>query len=86
MGEAVTDPTRKGWLTSILELGAWFGALYAGFLADVMSRKYAIIFNTCIFIIGVVVQCTAVSGGAPAILGGHFIVGMKVHSQGQQLY
>lgn len=82
MGDAITDPTKKGWLAAILELGAWFGSLYAGFLADVMSRKYAIIFNTCIFIIGVVVQCTAVAGGSSSILGGRFIVGIKHHLQG----
>ena len=81
MGEAVKDPTRKGWLASILELGAWFGALYAGFLADIMSRKYAIIFNTGIFIIGVVIQCTAVVGGSSSILGGRFIVGINIHPQ-----
>lgn len=70
----------SGWLTSILELGAWTGTLYSGFLAELISRKYAIIVNTAIFILGVVVQCTAISGGAPCILGGRFIVGMGVGS------
>jgi hypothetical protein len=27
MGEYVANPTLKGWLTSILELGAWLGTL-----------------------------------------------------------
>ena len=27
MGEYTTDQTKKGWLTSILELGAWVGTL-----------------------------------------------------------
>ncbi|EXJ61608.1 hypothetical protein A1O7_02036 [Cladophialophora yegresii CBS 114405] len=80
MGDYTRDQSKKGWLTSILELGAWTGTLYSGFLAEIISRKYAIIVNTCVFIIGVVVQCTAVSAGHSAILGGRFIVGMGVGS------
>ena len=74
------DPTQKGWLTSILELGAWFGTLCAGFLAEILSRKYAIILETGIFIIGVVIQTTAVSAGPSSILAGRFITGIGVGS------
>lgn len=80
MGDYVKDQTKKGWLTSILELGAWVGTLYSGFLAEIISRKYAIIVNTGVFIIGVIIQCTATSAGHSAILGGRFIVGMGVGS------
>ncbi|KAI1620249.1 MFS transporter [Exophiala viscosa] len=80
MGGYTTNTTKKGWLTSILELGAWTGTLYSGFLAEIISRKYAIIVNTCVFIIGVIVQCTATTAGHNAILGGRFIVGMGVGS------
>ncbi|KUL89354.1 hypothetical protein ZTR_03749 [Talaromyces verruculosus] len=81
MGEYTKNSTKKGWLTSILELGAWFGTLYSGFLAEVLSRKYAILINTAIFILGVVIQCTAVSSsGANSILAGRFITGMGVGS------
>ncbi|EXJ66586.1 uncharacterized protein A1O5_10256 [Cladophialophora psammophila CBS 110553] len=80
MGDYTTDQSKKGWLTSILELGAWTGTLYSGFLAEIISRKYAILVNTCIFIIGVIVQCTAVQAGHSAILGGRFVVGMGVGS------
>ena len=55
------DQTRKGWLTSILELGAWLGTLLSGFMAETLSRKYGIIVATSVFIIGVVIQTTAVS-------------------------
>jgi MFS family permease len=76
MGTWVSDQTRKGWLTSILELGAWVGTVYSGFLAEIISRKYAILVNTAIFVIGVVVQTTAVtSAGHNAILGGRFVTG-----------
>lgn len=42
--------------------------------------QYAIIANTGIFIIGVIVQCTATAGGASSILGGRFVTGMGVGS------
>lgn len=67
------DQTRKGWLTSILELGAWLGTLLSGFMAEAISRKYGILVATSVFIIGVVVQATAMSAGHNAILGGRFI-------------
>ncbi|TGO30501.1 hypothetical protein BPAE_0005g00970 [Botrytis paeoniae] len=74
------DQSRKGWLTSILELGAWLGALLSGFMAEASSRKYGILIATAVFIIGVIVQATAISVGHPAILGGRFITGMGVGS------
>lgn len=40
------DQSRKGWLTSILELGAWLGALLSGFMAEALSRKYGILIAT----------------------------------------
>lgn len=75
MGDSVTNTSKKGWLTSIFELGAWFGCLYSGFLAEILSRKYAILVNVVVFVIGVVVQCLAVVGGPSCILGGRFITG-----------
>ena len=75
MGDWVGDQTKKGWLTSIFELGAWFGCLYSGFLAEILSRKYAIILNVGIFVVGVIVQCTSVVGSASNMLGGRFVTG-----------
>ncbi|OQO01074.1 hypothetical protein B0A48_13317 [Cryoendolithus antarcticus] len=81
MGAAATDPTRIGFLTSILELGAWFGTIYSGFLAEIYSRKYAILFSTGTFILGVVIQTTSVTSAASnSILAGRFITGMGVGS------
>ncbi|KAK6392781.1 hypothetical protein LTR95_019616, partial [Oleoguttula sp. CCFEE 5521] len=81
MGDAATNPTRVGFLTSILELGAWFGTLYSGFLAEIYSRKYAILFSTATFILGVVIQTTSVTSAASnSILAGRFITGMGVGS------
>jgi MFS family permease len=67
------DQTRKGWLTSILELGAWIGTLLSGFMAETLWRKYGILFATGVFIVGVIVQTTAISVGPSAILGGRFV-------------
>jgi sugar porter (SP) family MFS transporter len=79
MGDYVANKTKMGWLTSILELGAWFGAITSGFVAETLSRKYAILVNVAIFIVGVVIQATAVtSSGYQSILGGRFITGMGV--------
>jgi MFS family permease len=70
------NSSKQGWLVSILELGAWLGTMYSGFLAEVLSRKYAILVNVAIFIIGVVVQTTAIAGsGHSSILGGRFVTG-----------
>lgn len=43
MSSATDDPGTKGWLVSILELGAWLGVLCTGYLADKLSRKYTIV-------------------------------------------
>jgi len=81
MGVYTSNQTKKGWLTSILELGAWVGCLYSGFLAEILSRKYAILVNTAIFIVGVVIQTTAAAGGgSSSILAGRFITGLGVGS------
>ncbi|KAM0449637.1 hypothetical protein ACHAO4_007302 [Trichoderma viride] len=78
--DPTASQTKKGWLTAILELGAWFGTLFSGFMAEAISRKYGIIVACCIFIIGVVVQATSIQAGYPAILGGRFVTGMGVGS------
>ncbi|KAK0725245.1 general substrate transporter [Lasiosphaeris hirsuta] len=74
------DQTKKGWLTAILELGAWIGTLLSGFLAEVLSRKYGILVACTVFILGVIIQATAVQAGPNAILAGRFITGMGVGS------
>ena len=68
MGEYVSDQTKKGWLTAILELGAWLGTLLSGFLAEVLSRKYGVLVACAVFVLGVVIQATAVSAGPDAIM------------------
>ena len=74
------DQTKKGWLTAILELGAWIGTLLSGFIAEAISRKYGVLVAVTVFVIGVVIQATAQSGGPNVILGGRFVTGMGVGS------
>lgn len=45
----------------------------SGFMAEVASRKYGILIATGVFILGVVVQATAIVGGHREILAGRFI-------------
>lgn len=73
MGDYTENPTKKGWLTAILELGAWLGTLLSGFLAEVLSRKYGVIVACIVFILGVIIQVTAVAAGPNSILAGRFI-------------
>ncbi|KZT37712.1 general substrate transporter [Sistotremastrum suecicum HHB10207 ss-3] len=78
MASAVNNSVTKGWLVSILELGAWFGVLVTGILADKLSRKYTILLAVVVFCIGVIVQVTAFHPSS--IYGGRFITGMGVGS------
>ncbi|KAL5114975.1 hypothetical protein ACEQ8H_007148 [Pleosporales sp. CAS-2024a] len=87
MGDYISDQekltwnsSKQGWLVSILELGAWLGTMYSGFLAEILSRKYAILVNVAIFVLGVIIQTTSISAGHNAILAGRFITGMGVGS------
>ncbi|KAL5525502.1 hypothetical protein ACEPAG_6838 [Sanghuangporus baumii] len=78
MGSAVSDTGKKGWLVSILELGAWFGVLCTGYLADKLSRKYTILAAVVVFCIGVIVQTAAFH--ASSIFAGRFVTGLGVGS------
>ncbi|KAA1467441.1 general substrate transporter [Dentipellis sp. KUC8613] len=78
MASAVDDTGTKGWLVSILELGAWLGVLLTGPLCDLLSRKYTILSAVGVFCIGVIVQTTAFHPSS--IYGGRFITGMGVGS------
>ncbi|KAL1668313.1 general substrate transporter [Schizophyllum commune] len=78
MGDDATDSGKKGWLVAILELGAWFGVLLTGPLADKFSRKYTIVLAVIVFSVGVIVQTAA--KGPDSIYGGRFVIGLGVGS------
>lgn len=50
IGDDAVDSTKKGWLVSILELGAWAGTLFTGYLADKLSRKFTILLAVVVFV------------------------------------
>ncbi|KAJ7496412.1 MFS monosaccharide transporter [Mycena latifolia] len=52
-------PLQKGALTAVLELGALFGALASGVLADKYSRRHSIFAACVVFNIGALFQCFA---------------------------
>ncbi|KAI4955139.1 hypothetical protein J4E91_000996 [Alternaria rosae] len=49
----------KGLMTAMLELGALIGALFAGWIADKLSRKYSIVVAVIIFTVGSILQTAA---------------------------
>jgi len=68
----LTGSTIQGWLVSALELGAWAGALTQGYLADAISRKYAMLVAVIVFTIGTGLQCGAQN---PAMLFAGRVIG-----------
>lgn len=76
----VDQPVLQGLLTSILELGAWVGALANGYLADRFGRKGCVIIAVVVFCVGVIVQACTHGGNYHYILGGRFVTGIGVGS------
>lgn len=64
--------TIQGWLVSALELGAWAGALFNGYLADAISRKYSMMVAVIIFSLGTCLQAAAQN---PAMLFAGRVIG-----------
>ena len=68
----LTGSTIQGWLVSALELGAWAGALFNGYLADKISRKYSMMVAVFIFTLGTCLQSGAQN---PAMLFAGRVIG-----------
>ncbi|CRG84569.1 putative quinate permease [Talaromyces islandicus] len=49
----------KGFLTAMIELGAFLGALNQGWIADRISRRYSIVLAVFIFVLGSILQTAA---------------------------
>ncbi|CAK43463.1 uncharacterized protein An01g00850 [Aspergillus niger] len=78
--------TVQGWLVASLELGAWAGALFNGYLADRISRKYSMMVAVVIFTLGSSLQAGAQKPSyffAGRIVGG---IGIGMFSQVIPLY
>ncbi|WVQ78643.1 hypothetical protein IAT38_000730 [Cryptococcus sp. DSM 104549] len=76
LGDGV-NPDKKGFLTAILELGAFVGALMAGPLSDRFSRKYSISGWCIIFMVGTIIQAAA-NESVSCIYAGRWFSGMGV--------
>jgi MFS family permease len=68
----LTGSSLQGWLVSALELGAWAGALFNGYLADRISRKYSMLVAVVIFTLGTGLQTGAQN---PAMLFAGRVIG-----------
>lgn len=66
----------KSLQTSILSAGTFFGAIIAGDVADFIGRRTTICSGCLVFIIGVIVEISAVTTGVLA--AGRFIAGLGV--------
>lgn len=73
-----TTGTAQGLATAILELGAWFGTLSNGILADSFGRRWTVVIACVIFTVGVIVQ--ACLQNKDYILAGRFVTGIGVGS------
>lgn len=60
---SLTGADLQGWLVASLELGAWAGALFNGYLADRISRKYSMLVAVIIFTLGTGLQVGAQNPG-----------------------
>lgn len=77
-----TDPANSGsgfytgFMTAMLELGAFLGCFFMPKLADKVSRKWALTVVVVIFNIGAIIQTSAPNYGA--LVAGRFIGGIGV--------
>lgn len=66
----------KGLITAMLELGALLGALFAGWLADKLSRKRSIAVAVVVFTVGSILQTAAMEYAMLTV--GRLIGGMGI--------
>jgi MFS transporter, SP family, sugar:H+ symporter len=67
---------QKSLITSILSAGTFFGALFAGSLADWIGRRLAIVFACGVFTVGVILQVASTNVGL--LVAGRLVAGFGV--------
>merc|ERR1712225_123919 len=71
--------SHQSLVVSILSAGTFFGALIAGDMADMIGRKWTVIFGCLIYMIGVIIQMITGTGDAlAAIVTGRLVSGIGV--------
>lgn len=71
-----SDENIKGWIVSVLQLGACLGALCNGPIAQKFSRRYSMIIAVVVFCFGSALQAGA--RNEAYIFVGRFIAGMGI--------
>ncbi|KAK5122853.1 hypothetical protein LTR85_003768 [Meristemomyces frigidus] len=74
----VASSGATGWLTSILQLGGWGGALTSGVFCEVFSRKHTIFWGAMWMILGSYLCAGAVTGQPAYLYAGRFFTGIGV--------
>ncbi|KAK7522307.1 quinate permease [Phyllosticta citriasiana] len=74
--DVTENSTKLGWLTSILQLGGWAGALSSGVFAQVFSRKYTMFWGALWVILGSYLSAGASNPGF--LYSGRFFTGIGV--------
>ena len=74
--DVAASSTSQGWLTSILQLGGWAGALSAGILCEIFSRKHTILGGALWVILGS--YLTAGAHSSSYLYSGRFFTGIGV--------
>ncbi|KAI5357700.1 Putative major facilitator, sugar transporter, major facilitator superfamily [Septoria linicola] len=67
-----------GWLTSILQLGGWGGALTSGILCEVFSRKHTLFWGAMWMVLGSYLAAGAVVNQPAYLFAGRFFTGIGV--------
>lgn len=74
--DIISNPGKKGWLTSVLQLGGWTGSLSSGIFAEVFSRKHTLFAGGLWVVLG---SFLAAGAQSPAYLFcGRFFTGLGV--------
>ncbi|CAI7664108.1 Major facilitator-type transporter ecdD [Penicillium manginii] len=68
--------SQSSMIVSLLSAGTFFGALFAAPMADHFGRRLAMIFNTFVFVFGVILQTAATA--IPLFVAGRFFAGLGV--------
>ncbi|KAE9365135.1 general substrate transporter [Stipitochalara longipes BDJ] len=74
----INSSAATGWLTSILQLGGFIGALSAGIFGEIFSRKHTMFMGCCWVILGSYLYSGAKEGQSPLLYAGRFFTGLGV--------
>lgn len=70
------DANQTSEIVSILSAGTFFGALLSAPIADLVGRRWAMIFHCIVFTFGVILQTIATA--IPLFVAGRFFAGLGV--------